>query len=117
MNKNMKMHTQLTIGFIIIGVLLIISLYTGYTSATQILEADDPARYLSNYATFTAIEFFACAGELRTGSAGTDAAEIFGSEGSEVLLAIQFVYVQRSVEHRHDEQCVFEPIYGVYHYL
>lgn len=55
--KNMKMHTRLTIGFIIIGVLLVISLYTGYTSAAQIMRAPDPAGYLSRYATFTSIEF------------------------------------------------------------
>ncbi len=59
MNKNMKMHTQLTIGFTIIGILLVISLYTGYTSAAQILNAEDPEQYLSSYATFTAVEFFA----------------------------------------------------------
>ena len=55
--KNMKMHTRLTIGFIVIGVLLVISLYTGYTSAAQIMRAPDPEGYLSNYATFTSIEF------------------------------------------------------------
>ncbi len=59
MSKNMKMHTQLTIGFLIIGALLIISLYTGYTSAAQIAQAPDPELYLSKYATFTAIEFIA----------------------------------------------------------
>jgi len=55
--KNMKMHTKLTIGFIIIEVVLIISLYTGYTAASQMLTVDDPAGYLSSYATFTAAEF------------------------------------------------------------
>ena len=57
MNKNIKMHTQLTIGFIIIGILLIISLYTGYTSAAQIVTEANPEKYLSSYATFTAVEF------------------------------------------------------------
>jgi len=55
--KNMKMQTKLTIGFIILGALLIISLYTGYTSAANIVKSDNPERYLSNYATFTMIEF------------------------------------------------------------
>jgi len=57
MNKNMKMHTQLTVGFIIIGILLIISLYTGYSAAAGIVQAEDQAKYLSSYATVTAIEF------------------------------------------------------------
>lgn len=55
--KNMKMHTQLVIGFTIIGILLVISLYTGYTSASEIMTKDDPESFLRNYATFTAIEF------------------------------------------------------------
>ena len=56
-NKNMKIHTQLTIGFIWIGLLLIVSLYTGYTTAATIITVDDPKHYLSSYATFTAVEF------------------------------------------------------------
>ena len=35
--KNIKMHTQLTIGFIIIGLLLMVSLYTGFTAAYELL--------------------------------------------------------------------------------
>lgn len=57
--KNMKIHTKLTIGYIILGVLLIISIYTGYTSAAAIIKLE-PARqesYLSSYATFTAVLF------------------------------------------------------------
>ncbi len=57
MSKNLKIHTQIVIGFIIMELLLIVSLYTGYTSASQMLTVDDPERYLSNFATFTAIEF------------------------------------------------------------
>lgn len=55
--KNMKIHTKLVAGFCIIGVLLIISLYTGYTSAKQITMAENPTKYLSSYGTFTAFEF------------------------------------------------------------
>ncbi len=55
--KNMKMHTQLLVGFTIIGVLLVISLYTGYTSAEAVLSKDDPERFLHNYALFTCVEF------------------------------------------------------------
>lgn len=57
MAKNMKMHTKLAIGFIIIGVLLIISLYTGYSTAATIITVDNPEKYLHSYAMFTAIEF------------------------------------------------------------
>ena len=59
MNKNMKMHTQLTVGFIIIGILLMISLYTGFTAAEQVLQAENPKEYLSSFASFTAVEFIA----------------------------------------------------------
>ena len=57
--KNMKIHTKLTIGYIILAVLLIISIYTGYTSAAAIIKLDpsEQGRYLSNYATFTAVLF------------------------------------------------------------
>jgi len=47
----------LTIGFVIIGVLLIVSLYTGYTSAAEIMTKEDPEGFLRNYAIFTAFEF------------------------------------------------------------
>lgn len=57
LTKNTKIHTQLIIGFSIIGILLIISLYTGYTSAAQMLTVEDPEQYLGSYAIFTAIEF------------------------------------------------------------
>ncbi len=57
MGKNMKIVTQLSIGFIIIEALLIISLYTGYTTAAQIITVDDPQHYLGSYATFTAVLF------------------------------------------------------------
>ena len=55
--KNMKIITKLSIGFIIIDLLLIVSLYTGYSTAATIINVDDPVHYLGSYATFTAIEF------------------------------------------------------------
>jgi len=57
--KNMKVHTQLIVGYMVIGVLLVVALYTGYTSAANIIEIDpsEQRRYLSNYATFTAVLF------------------------------------------------------------
>ena len=55
--KNMKIHTKLVMGFCLVGLLLIVSLYTGYTTAAEIITVDDPKHYLSSYATFTAVEF------------------------------------------------------------
>ena len=54
--KDMKITTKLTIGFIIIGALLVISVYTGYTTAAEIINVENPEKYLSNYAMFTAVE-------------------------------------------------------------
>ena len=54
---NIKVHTKLTIGFIIIGILMIISLYTGYSTAATIIHEADPEHYLSSYAYFTMVEF------------------------------------------------------------
>ena len=57
--KNMKVRTKLTIGFVIIGILLVIALYTGYSSAANIIQLD-PSRqagYLHSYAMFTSVIF------------------------------------------------------------
>lgn len=55
--KNMKIATKLYISFGIMTVLLVISLYFGYTTAAQIIVEEDPQHYLSSYGTFTAVEF------------------------------------------------------------
>lgn len=55
--KNMKIVTKLTIGFILIDLLLIFSLYTGYSTAATIITVPDKEHYLGSYATFTAVEF------------------------------------------------------------
>ena len=55
--KNMKVTTKLAFGFAIIDILLVISMYFGYTSAAQIVNVEDPKAYLSSFGTFTAIEF------------------------------------------------------------
>ncbi len=56
-NSKMKIHTQLTIGFIIIGFVLVVSLYTGYNAAAQMRTMADQEAYLSAYAKVTCIEF------------------------------------------------------------
>lgn len=55
--KNMKIVTKLSLGFIIIDLLLIVALYTGYSTAATIINVDDPVHYLGSYAKFTAVEF------------------------------------------------------------
>jgi len=55
--KNMKLITRLGIGFLVMDAVLVWSLYTGYTSVKQMMNAEDPERYLSSFGTFTAIEF------------------------------------------------------------
>ena len=59
MNKNMKITTKLTIGFVIIGLLVIALLYASYTTAATIigLPQAEQAGYLSSYATFTSVIF------------------------------------------------------------
>jgi len=53
----MKIVTRLAIGFIIIDLLLVFSLYTGYSTAATIITVPDKEHYLGSYATFTAVEF------------------------------------------------------------
>ncbi len=55
--KNLKIRTRLTIGFVAIGIVLVLCLYFGYTTAAQIVTVEDQAHYLSSYGYFTAVEF------------------------------------------------------------
>ena len=55
--KNAKVHTQLVIGFVTLEVILAISLYIGYTAASQIIQAANPEGYLRVYGWVTIVEF------------------------------------------------------------
>lgn len=55
--KNMKMRTKLIAGFIIIDILLLLSIFVGYSTAKTILTVSDPQHYLNSYGIFTAVEF------------------------------------------------------------
>ncbi len=55
--KKMKVQTKLTIGFIIIDVLFILSLISGYSTASRIIHVDNPERYLNNYKIFCIMAF------------------------------------------------------------
>jgi methyl-accepting chemotaxis protein len=55
--KDVKVRTKLLISYIIIDVLIIISLWVGYSTAKTIITVDNPEQYLNHYAIFTAILF------------------------------------------------------------
>lgn len=55
--KNLKLITRVQIGLTIMGFLLILSLFAGYTTADKIITVDDPDGYLRNYAYVTAVFF------------------------------------------------------------
>lgn len=54
-NKNLKMRTKIIISFIIVDICVLFLLYAGYTTAATIITEANPQKYLSSYATFTAI--------------------------------------------------------------
>ena len=55
--KNRQIMLRLLCGFTFMGFLIVLSLYLGYSTAKRIVDVEDQAGYLSNYATFTAIYF------------------------------------------------------------
>lgn len=55
--KDLKVTTLLTIAFTIIDMIIVLLLYSGYSTASTIIHEEDPAHYLSSYATFTAACF------------------------------------------------------------
>ncbi len=55
--KENQIILRVMCGFTIMGALIVFSLYQGYTTAQKIVSVEDQDRYLSNYATFTAIFF------------------------------------------------------------
>lgn len=51
--KNVKMHTKLIIGFVIVDILVITAIYLGYSTARTIIGVDDPQHYLKSYKMFS----------------------------------------------------------------
>lgn len=51
--KNVKMHTKLIIGFVIVDILVITAIYLGYSTARTIIGVDDPQHYLESYRMFS----------------------------------------------------------------
>lgn len=51
--KNMKMHTKLIIGFIIVDILVIVAIWLGYSTAQRIITVEDPQHYLGSYKLFS----------------------------------------------------------------
>ena len=55
--KNMKIHTKLNMGFLIMDILVTVSLIFGYTSGREIIHLEDQEGYLQNYLIFTIAAF------------------------------------------------------------
>jgi methyl-accepting chemotaxis protein len=55
--KNVKITTRVIGGFVIVGIMIVLLLYCGYSTAATIITVDDPEHYLKSYANFTAIIF------------------------------------------------------------
>lgn len=55
--KDIKIKTKLMAGFIVVEVLLIISLFLGYSTAASIYKVDNPEHYLQSFGIFTIVEF------------------------------------------------------------
>lgn len=55
--KNMKMHTKLIIGFIIVDILVILTIFMGYSTAKTIIGVDNPQHYLESYRIFSIVLF------------------------------------------------------------
>lgn len=55
--KNMKMHTKLIIGFIIVDILVIVTIFMGYSTAKTIIGVDNPQHYLESYRIFSLVLF------------------------------------------------------------
>ena len=51
--KNMKMHTKLIIGFIIVDILVIVAIWLGYSTAKTIITVENPQHYLQSYKYFS----------------------------------------------------------------
>ena len=54
-NKKALMRTKIIISFIIVAVFIMFLLYAGYTTAATIITEENPTKYLTSYAYFTAV--------------------------------------------------------------
>lgn len=55
MGKNTKLHTKMTIGYAMLGIMMIALLYVGYVSVRDVTRAADPQSYLTAYSYVTAV--------------------------------------------------------------
>lgn len=55
MNKNMKLTTKMTIGYSILGLIMVVLLYIGYVSVRDVTQAANPQSYLRAYSYVTAV--------------------------------------------------------------
>ena len=54
-NRKIMMRTKIIIGFVILDVLVLFLLYAGYTTAATIITEENPQKYLTSYAYFSAV--------------------------------------------------------------
>lgn len=59
--KNMKMYTKLIIGFIIIDILVVLTIWMGYSTAKTIITVPDPEHYINSYRIFSILLFVVAA--------------------------------------------------------
>lgn len=55
--KDMKMKRKIGLGFLIIDVILVFMIWSGYNTAKKMLTVDDPKRYQDNYQIFCVVAF------------------------------------------------------------
>lgn len=55
--KNMKVYTKLIIAFVIVDILIILAIYSGYATARTIIAVPNPESYLQSYKVFSIAAF------------------------------------------------------------
>lgn len=55
--KETKIITRMSVGFVIIDLLMLLAIYSGYSTAKRLLVVEDPKRYVEHYRTFSIVVF------------------------------------------------------------
>ena len=53
--KNVKVKTRLIVGFLIIDAVILVAIFLGYTTASQIITVENPQHYLQSYKIFSLV--------------------------------------------------------------
>lgn len=54
--KNMRMHTKMIIGFVVSEILVVLTIFAGYSTASTIITVPNPEHYLGSYKVFSIVE-------------------------------------------------------------